>query len=389
MPARQSNVPSNRRDLNLDRAVFLREHWQREPLLIRQALSDFYSPLSPDDLAFLACQPNALARLVQGRGKRFTLEIGPFSETRFESLSKRDWTLLVQDVDKLDRDVSALLRHFDFLPRWRIEDIMVSYAVTGGSVGAHVDQYDVFLLQAQGSRRWQIDTRAAARRPENQRYLPKLSLRLLEQFDPNQSFDLHPGDMLYLPPGVPHHGISLSDDCMTFSIGMRAPSHAELIEAYALDRAQSVPEYLRFRDAAVLERDANALLASELKSVSDVLFAKPSDTELELWLCTYFTRFRSMSFDAVKAKRMLTRVQKHWQAALPKRVELHPSVRAMRCVQRKSWVIGGFECRFTAKLGEKFVNDGMARADLQHLSAHAIADLHSLIASGLALVSKK
>ena len=140
--------------LGMPVAEFLRDYWQKQPLLIRQAFPDYQAPLSPEDLAGIACEEGVLARLVKHDRKKdlYSLETGPFKESIFPKLGKKDWTLLVQDVDKWDGDVANLLDAFAFLPSWRIDDIMVSYAVDGGSVGAHVDQYDVFLLQAQGSK---------------------------------------------------------------------------------------------------------------------------------------------------------------------------------------------------------------------------------------------
>ena len=139
---------------------FLRDYWQKRPLLVRNAFAGFTSPISPEDLAGLACEDLALSRIVahDRAGDRWQLRHGPFPEALFPTLPNHDWTLLVQDVDKWDADVAALLPAFGFLPRWRIDDIMVSFAAPGGSVGAQVDQYDVFLLQGQGHRRWQIDT---------------------------------------------------------------------------------------------------------------------------------------------------------------------------------------------------------------------------------------
>src|SRR3546814_8903726 len=142
-------------------ADFLRDYWQKKPLLIRNALPGFVSPIEPEDLAGLACEDAALSRLVRHDRERdaWTVRHGPFREEEFPGLGDRDWTLLVQDVDKWDADIAALLPKFDFLPRWRIADVIVSFAPTGGSDGAHVDQYDVFLLQALGHRSWQVDTR--------------------------------------------------------------------------------------------------------------------------------------------------------------------------------------------------------------------------------------
>lgn len=236
---------------------FLRDYWQKKPLLIRNAFPAFDSPLQPEDLAGLACEEEALARIVRHDWKTDTWEIenGPFPEEKFPDMPHRDWTLLVQDVDKWDADVRALFDHFPFLPRWRMDDIMVSFAAPGGSVGAHIDNYDVFLLQGVGTRRWQIDTRANP----DEAYRDDVPLRLLKHFNPNQDWVLNPGDMLYLPPGVPHHGIA-EDACLTISVGLRAPSSAELLEHYADTLSFDADERIRYVDADLATpKDANEI----------------------------------------------------------------------------------------------------------------------------------
>jgi 50S ribosomal protein L16 3-hydroxylase len=232
--------------LGMPAAQFLRDYWQKQPLLIRAAFPDFVAPLSPEDLAGLACEEQALSRLVQyDRGTDgWSVRQGPFAEEEFPGLPQQDWTLLVQDVDKWDADVAALLAAFEFLPRWRIDDVMVSFAAPGGSVGAHVDQYDVFLLQGLGRRRWQIDAGAD---PPLQ-FRDDVELKLLQRFEPSHDWTLAPGDMLYLPPGVPHHGVAL-DACLTFSIGMRAPAQSELLVDFAEYLAEQLPESQRYADA--------------------------------------------------------------------------------------------------------------------------------------------
>src|SRR5262249_22058657 len=144
--------------LGMPAATFLRRYWQKHPVLIRRAFPHLPAPLAAGDLFAVASEPAALARLVRSRGRRFSVEHGPFPPGRLARMPKRDWTLLVQDCDKWFAPVEALLGHFAFLPRWRVDDVMISYAADGGSVGAHVDQYDVFLLQAAGTRRWRIST---------------------------------------------------------------------------------------------------------------------------------------------------------------------------------------------------------------------------------------
>jgi 50S ribosomal protein L16 3-hydroxylase len=231
--------------LAVDIPRFLRDDWQKCAVLWRQALPGYTSPIDGNDLAALATEEEALARLVQStRGKRWQLRHGPFTESDFAALPPREWTLLVQDVDKwLPQAFAPLLGAFRFLPRWRIEDVMVSYAVAGGSVGPHVDQYDVFLLQAAGRRRWQIDTRPDADRELD----PRAPLKLLKTFTPDQDWVLEPGDILYLPPGVPHHGVAV-DECLTFSIGLRAPSASEVLHALASKALDNQPDAARFRD---------------------------------------------------------------------------------------------------------------------------------------------
>ncbi len=236
---------SAKQPLGMSAAAFMRDYWQKRPLLIRGAFPSFQLPMSGNDLAGLACEDGVLARIVAFDRKRdrWHVENGPFPEDRFLHMGKRDWTLLVQDVDRWDADVAKLLASFAFLPRWRIDDIMVSFAAPGGSVGAHVDHYDVFLLQGQGQRHWAIDARPGA--PLGTR--EDAPIKLLEIFSASHDWVLDPGDMLYLPPGVPHHGVAV-DACLTFSIGMRAPSVGELLVAWAEERGRELGDTRRYSD---------------------------------------------------------------------------------------------------------------------------------------------
>jgi 50S ribosomal protein L16 3-hydroxylase len=272
---------------------FLREYWQKKPLLVRQAFPGYEPPLSPEDLAGLACEESALSRLVQHDRKHdaWRVRSGPFEESEFPALGPRDWTLLVQDMDKWDADIRALLDRFRFLPAWRIDDVMISFATPGGSVGPHVDQYDVFLLQAQGQRRWQIDADPDAPRD----FRPDVELKLLQKFKPSQDWVLEPGDMLYLPPGVPHHGEAV-DACMTFSIGMRAPSRAELLVDLAEELAASLPEEARYADPDLAEpRDAFEIDDAAFARVDQALSALASvdAKSRRRWFGRFITRYRS------------------------------------------------------------------------------------------------
>jgi 50S ribosomal protein L16 3-hydroxylase len=203
----------------------MRRHWQREPLLVRDAFPGFRDPLTPREVLRLAGYEEAQSRLVQKHGRRWTLEHGPFTAARLRQLPARDWTLLVQDTNHFSREAGALLACFDFIPHARIDDVMVSYAVPGGGVGPHVDSYDVFLLQGRGRRRWKISRQADAA------FVPGLPLKILERFRAEEEWVLEAGDMLYLPPGVAHDGIA-ETECLTWSIGFRAPSDAQVAEAF-------------------------------------------------------------------------------------------------------------------------------------------------------------
>ena len=235
----------------LTAAEFLGDYWQQKPLLIRGAFPDFECPLDPDELAGLACEEGIESRLVEEHGKAGPWQVshGPLDERTFARLPERDWTLLVQAVDHYVPEVAELLEAFDFLPRWRLDDIMISYAPPGGSVGPHVDQYDVFLLQGSGQRRWQLGGKVADDAP----ILDGIDLRILARFGVEDGDDwvLEPGDMLYLPPGWAHHGVSQSDDCLTLSVGFRAPSADEAITSFADYLGEQLPSSRRYSDAGM------------------------------------------------------------------------------------------------------------------------------------------
>ena len=210
---------------------FLSDYWQKKPLLIKQALPNFISPVSPDELAGLSLEEEFESRLVTGSTKdnRWSLTEGPFSEETFTDLPETDWTLLVQGVDRFIPEVESLIDHFNFIPRWRLDDVMISYAVKGGSVGPHFDLYDVFLLQGGGRRRWALSCQYC----NLDNYLAGVPLRIMEKFTAEQFFDVEPGDVLYIPPKIAHHGVSLDDDCTSLSFGYRSYSAKEMFEELA------------------------------------------------------------------------------------------------------------------------------------------------------------
>lgn len=230
-----------------DPSVFVRDHWQRQPLLIRNPWADWANPLAPDDLAGLACDDDLESRLIVGGDGDWRVEHGPFAAARFTSLGDSPWTLLVNAVDHAVPAVAALLAPFRFLPDWRIDDVMVSYATDGGGVGPHFDRYDVFLVQGLGRRRWRIGGPCDATTPLR----PHDDLRLLADFAATDEWVLEPGDILYLPPGIAHDGVAVGGDCMTYSIGFRAPSRGDLVGGWADAVLARLADDDRYADPAV------------------------------------------------------------------------------------------------------------------------------------------
>jgi 50S ribosomal protein L16 3-hydroxylase len=223
---------------------FLQQSWQKKPLLIRNPWTSWHNPLEPDELAGLACENEVESRLIVQGTRNWELEHGPFAEDRFGRLGADPWTLLVQAVDHHVPAVAALLQPFRFIPLWRIDDVMVSYAAEGGGVGPHFDQYDVFLVQGLGKRRWQLGGQC----DDTTELLPHPDLRLLAGFEPLAEWILEPGDILYVPPGFAHNGIAASDDCMSYSIGFRAPSRRELIANWSESLAADLDDDDRYSD---------------------------------------------------------------------------------------------------------------------------------------------
>ncbi|SFO98290.1 cupin domain-containing protein [Pseudomonas sp. NFPP28] len=264
---------------------FLRDYWQKKPLLIRQAIPDFESPIDADELAGLALEEEVESRLVIEHGERpWELRRGPFAEDAFSTLPEREWTLLVQAVDQFVPEVAELLEQFRFLPSWRIDDVMISFAAPGGSVGPHFDNYDVFLLQAQGKRNWKIGQMCSS----ESALLQHADLRILAEFEESAEWVLEPGDMLYLPPRLAHFGIA-EDDCMTYSVGFRAPSAAEVLTHFTDFLSQYLTDEERYTDAdAQPVSDPHQIQSDALDRLKSLLAEHMSD---ERMLLTWFGQF--------------------------------------------------------------------------------------------------
>ena len=264
---------------------FLRDYWQKKPLLIRQAFPGFESPLSADELAGLSLEQEVESRIVLEHGATpWELRRGPFAEDDYSSLPQQDWTLLVQAVDQFVPEVAELLAAFRFLPSWRVDDLMISFAAPGGSVGPHFDNYDVFLLQAEGHRRWKIGQMCDSDSP----MLKHPDLRILAEFEQTEEWVLAPGDMLYLPPRLAHYGIA-EDACMTWSVGFRAPSHAEVLTHFTDFLAQYLGDEQRYSDSDI-HRPADPAQIDEqtVERLQQLILDAVQDREA---LGTWFGRF--------------------------------------------------------------------------------------------------
>lgn len=269
----------------LTASQFLRDYWQKKPLLIRQAFPDFQNPLEPDELAGLALEDEVESRIVLEHGAQpWELRRGPFNEDTFGNLPEKDWTLLVQAVDQFVPEVNSLLEPFRFLPTWRIDDVMVSYAAPGGGVGPHFDNYDVFLLQGHGRRTWKLGQMCDNQSP----LLAHPDLRILDGFEQADEFTLEPGDMLYLPPRLAHYGIAV-DECMTYSVGFRAPSASEVLTHFTDFLGQFIPDEERYSDADALPAvDPGMIQQDALVRLKELIARHMNDDHL---LLTWFGQF--------------------------------------------------------------------------------------------------
>jgi 50S ribosomal protein L16 3-hydroxylase len=273
-------------------ARFLRDHWQKKPLLVRGAFPEFRDPLDPDDLAGLSCEDGVESRIVREKGGARPWEVtwGPQREADFAKLPKRGWTLLVQEVNRWVPEAALLLEPFAFLPNVRVDDVMVSFAAPGGSVGPHIDSYDVFLIQGRGERNWRYHTRPT----RDRRIEPDLELRILQEFAADADEVLRPGDMLYLPPGFAHHGVAVTS-CLTYSVGFRSPCAGEVWSSFAEAAARAHP------GAGALLEDPPLAPASNPGAIPEALRERvralvrsldTSDEAIDRWFASFATRLK-------------------------------------------------------------------------------------------------
>ena len=274
---------------NMSRQTFMEEYWQKKPLLIRQAFADFKTPITADELAGLACEEDVDSRIVMekdGEHPWFPI-FGPMSDEIYGSMPETHWTLVVNDMEKYLPELAWIVDRFRFIPEWRLDDLMISYAADAGSVGPHVDLYDVFLLQGEGRRRWQISTQPVTE--DNQ--IEETPLRIQKDFTAEEEWIVEPGDMIYLPPGVSHHGVSLGES-LSYSIGFRATSHADMASDFINHITNNLSPQLTYRDPdQSIQEHSNEIKPDALERVTEIFkqYLRPDHPELQRW----FGRFVS------------------------------------------------------------------------------------------------
>lgn len=239
----------------LDQTQFLKRYWQQKPLYMPQAWAGFENPLPAEELAGLALEEAFPARIVEQHSKdKWTVRQGPFNEADFAALEGKTWSLLITDIEKHLPDFMTYVHPFRFIPDWRFDDFMISYAPPGGSVGPHIDDYDVFLIQAQGQRNWALEGHFRHLPQMSDELIADIDLRLIKDYQPQVNYLCEPGDILYLPPRLGHHGVAQTD-CMTWSMGFKAPSFHSMLMDY-LDAFADLNEHKRYTDQALPLQDS-------------------------------------------------------------------------------------------------------------------------------------
>lgn len=308
-------------------AEFLRDYWQKKPLVVRGAFADFDMPFDAGELAGLVCETEAPSRIIAEKGLApdytpWTAKHSPFTDEDFINTPESHWTFLVNDLERYVPELGNLIEPFRFIPDWRIDDLMVSYAADKGSVGPHVDAYDVFLIQGEGKRRWQVITE-----PDYPKELQATELAILAHFEHDKEWLLDTGDMLYLPPNMPHHGVA-EGECFTFSVGFRAPDTLDLsqrwLESFSIDANADIDTNdkhtkgqelvgKRFNDAArKLQKSSGELAAEDIQQLSNLImeFVKNQQQKLPIFLGKYLTESKNLTFE-----------EQHYSNKIPKHAD--------------------------------------------------------------------
>ena len=273
---------------HFDIHLFLSEYWQKKPLLIRQAFVDFDDPLDENELAGLALEEFVDSRLISLQDKKWTVTHGPYDD--INDHCQGAWSLLVQAVDQYSPEADELMRAFSFIPHWRMTDLMVSFSNQGAGVGPHIDQYDVFIVQGKGSRRWQVGLPG-----QYDTISPHADLKQISHFSPIIDEILKPGDMIYIPPHHPHNGVAL-EDCMNYSVGFRAPSTQEMLAAFSDFVLDNNLFTQRYADQVVETRNMpGEIKQQEVAQFKQLLHQALDSPECTQWLTKYLSENNRIS----------------------------------------------------------------------------------------------
>ena len=273
---------------------FLADYWQQKPVCIRKGIAFQEALIAVDELAGLALEPEVESRLIENRGdlKDWQVIHGPLTEDDFNKERDFPWTLLVQGVDCFVPEVHDFLAKFRFLPSWRVDDLMISYATKGAGVGAHYDRYDVFLIQGEGQRQWQIGQTCN----ENSALMAHDHLSLLADFELSEEFILNPGDMLYIPPLLAHKGVAMSDVCVTYSVGFRSPSHGDVLTTFADERSMDISADLRIKDHG-FAANSGEISAADVEGLMQLMRDQITPENVAQWFGKHSTEAKYPGLD--------------------------------------------------------------------------------------------
>ena len=273
---------------------FLADYWQQKPVCIRKGIAFQEALIAADELAGLALEPEIESRLIENRGdlKDWQVIHGPLTEDDFNKERDCPWTLLVQGVDCFVPEVHDFLAKFRFLPSWRVDDLMISYATKGAGVGAHYDRYDVFLIQGEGQRQWQIGQTCN----ENSALMAHDHLSLLADFELSEEFILNPGDMLYIPPLLAHKGVAMSDVCVTYSVGFRSPSHGDVLTTFADERSMDISADLRIKDHG-FAANSGEISAADVEGLMQLMRDQITPENVAQWFGKHSTEAKYPGLD--------------------------------------------------------------------------------------------
>ena len=273
---------------------FIADYWQQKPVCIRNGIAFQEALIAVDELAGLALESEVESRLIENKGdiKNWQVIHGPLTEADFSKERDFPWTLLVQGVDCFVPEVHDFLAKFRFLPSWRLDDLMISYATKGAGVGAHYDRYDVFLIQGEGQRQWQIGQTCS----ENSALMAHDQLSLLADFELSEEFILNPGDMLYIPPLVAHKGVAISDACVTYSVGFRSPSYGDVLTTFADECSMAISADLRLKDHG-FTTNSGEISAADIHGLMQLMRDQITPENVAQWFGKHSTEAKYPALD--------------------------------------------------------------------------------------------